>query len=387
MSHFFHYGSFIHILINSNLHSLKKGGKMKIISIANQKGGCGKTTTAINLSACLAFKGRQVLLIDMDPQGHSTMGLNIKTGETEKTVYDALCGNEGEKVGLGDVAVQVTEGFDFVPANIHLSTFEQQLSMAPGRENKLREIIEELHQNYDYVLIDCPPSLGLLTFNSLMASKEVFIPIDMGFFSLHGTKKLLEVIDLVRDKTGHEIRIKALATMYDRRTRIAKEILEEIRDHFKGATFKTVINFNVKLKEAASYGKSILDYDKKSRGYRDYLELADDVIAEEGLFKHVQPLESRMPATRPPQVEKRFIFHAPDAKSVKIVGSFNNWIPTNDYLMEQKEDGTWSKNITLPPGEYQYKFVVDGVRWVEDKNNSNVAINPFGARNSVLVVS
>ena len=360
---------------------------MKIISIANQKGGCGKTTTAINLSACLAFKGRKVLLIDMDPQGHSTMGLNVKTGESEKTVYDALFGSDGKKVALGDVTVQVSEGFDFVPANIRLSAFEQQLSMAPGRENKLKEIIEELDRIYDYILIDCPPSLGLLTFNSLMASKEVFIPIDMGFFSLHGTGKLLEIIDLVRSKTGHAIRVKALATMYDRRTRIAKEILEEIRDHFKGSTFKTVINYNVKLKEAVSYGKSILDYDKKSRGYRDYLELADDVITEERLFKHIQPLEPRIPALKPPQIEKRFIFHAPEAKSVKVVGSFNNWIPTNDYLMEQREDGTWSKNITLAPGEYQYKFIVDGARWVEDKNNSDVAINPFGDRNSVLVVS
>ena len=163
---------------------------MKIISIANQKGGCGKTTTAINLSAGLAYKGRQVLLIDMDPQGHSSMGLNIMPGDSEKTIYDALYGADGKKAALDEVIVQISDGFELVPSNIRLSVLEQQLSMVPGRENKLKEAIDELYQNYDYILIDCPPSLGLLTFNSLMASDEVIIPIDMGFFSLNGTTLL-----------------------------------------------------------------------------------------------------------------------------------------------------------------------------------------------------
>jgi chromosome partitioning protein len=162
---------------------------MKVISIANQKGGCGKTTTAINLSACLAFKGRQVLLIDMDPQAHSSMGLNIITKESEKSVYQALYSPDGKRVTLADVTVQIADGFEFVPSNIRLSVFEQQLSMVPGRENRLKETINELYKNYDYILIDCPPSLGLLTFNSLMSSDQVIIPIDMGFFSLYGTSK------------------------------------------------------------------------------------------------------------------------------------------------------------------------------------------------------
>ena len=360
---------------------------MKVISIANQKGGCGKTTTAINLSACLAFKGRKVLLIDMDPQAHSTIGLNINTNESGNSVYAALCEFEGKKVALGDVTVQISEGFDFIPANMHLSTFEQKLSMMPGREKRLKEAIEELHQNYDYTLIDCPPSVGLLTFNSLMASNEVLIPIDMGFFSLHGTGQLLEIIDLVRNKTGHEIAVKALATMYDRRTRIAKEILEDIRDHFKGSTLKTVINLNVKLKEAASYGKSILDYDRNSQGYKDYLELAGEVLDGNRLFGYLQPAEQKAPSLIPNHVKKELVLRAPHAKSVKIAGSFNNWTPTNDYLMDQTEDGKWSKVLSLAPGEYQYKFVIDDKIWVEDESNYRVKIDPYYGKNSVLVVS
>jgi chromosome partitioning protein len=360
---------------------------MKVISIANQKGGCGKTTTAINLSACLAFKGRKVLLIDMDPQAHSTMGLNINTKESGNTVYEALCEFEEKKVALCDVTMQICEGFDFVPANMHLSTFEQKLSMMPGREKRLKEAIEELHQNYDYTLIDCPPSLGLLTFNSLMASKEVLIPIDMGFFSLYGTGQLLEIIDLVREKTGHEIKVKALATMYDRRTRIAKEILGDIRDHFKGSALKTVINSNVKLKEAASYGKSILDYDRKSQGYKDYLELADEVLGENQLLGYQQPVEQKAPSHISNHVNKEFVLNAPHAKSVKIAGSFNNWTPTNDYLMAQNEDGKWYKVLSLAPGEYQYKFVIDDKTWVEDESNYKVEIDPYYGKNSVIEVS
>ena len=357
---------------------------MKVISIANQKGGCGKTTTAINLSACLAFKERKVLLIDMDPQAHSTMGLNIN--ESENTIYDVLCEFEGKKVALSDVAVQISEGFDFVSANIHLSTLEQKLSMTPGREMRLKKAIGDLSHYYDFILLDCPPSLGLLTFNSLMASEEVIIPIDMGFFSLHGTGQLLEIIELVRKKTGHEARIKALATMYDRRTRIAKEILQDIRDHFKDSTLKTVINLNVKLKEAASYGKSILDYDRNSQGYKDYLGLADEVLKEGLQFAYAQPAEQLMPSLISNHVEKEFVFHAPHAKSVKIVGSFNNWTPTNDHMMIKNQDGVWFKTLSFAPGEYQYKFVIDDEVWVEDKENYRVEIDPYYGKNSVLVV-
>lgn len=254
---------------------------MRIITIANQKGGCGKTTTSINLSASLALKGRKVLLIDMDPQGHAGAGLNIEVSEENPTIYNVLCRFDDEEITLDDVTIQVNDNLYLAPSNLTLSLLEQVLSMAEGRETRLKEAIEGSQQAYDYIVIDSPPSLGLITFNSLMASTEVYIPIDMGYFSLHGTGRLLEIVDLVRNKTGHAIRAKVIATKYDRRTKIAGEILSDIKNHFNGSMFNSVINTNVTLKEAVRSGKSIVDFRKSSSGYRDYSALAEEVIEEE----------------------------------------------------------------------------------------------------------
>lgn len=359
---------------------------MRVISIANQKGGCGKTTTAINLSACLSLKRRKVLLIDLDPQGHSGTGLNIDTDTLEKTVHHALGNAEGTRIALDEVTAKVTGNYDIAPSNLGLSTFEHNLSMIKGREARLREAIGGLNQLYDYVIIDCPPSLGLLTFNALMASTEVFIPIEMGLFSLHGTGKLLEILELVRAKTEHEMRLKVIATMFDRRTRIAKEILKDIRDHFKGKMFRTVINANVKLREAPGFGKSIVEYARNSRGCADYVALANEVLKEEKLLGAVKSVKQKKRPLERKHRKTQFLFHGPRASRVQIVGNFNNWAQSEDYYMQHREDGTWSKEIILAPGVYQYKFLVDD-EWMEDQNNPNVVEDPFGGRNSVIEVN
>jgi len=357
---------------------------VRIISIANQKGGCGKTTSSINLSACLAHKGRKVLLIDMDPQGHSAIGLNINISKLKKTVFDTLWDSNDAKVLLDDVTIRVDDNFDIAPSNISLSTFEQHLSMVQGRETKLKEAIDGLNTIYDYIIIDCPPSLGLLTFNSLIASKEVMVPIEMSLFSLQGISRLLEIITMVREKTGHEIRIKVIATMYDKRTRIAKEVLQDIKNHFNDSMFRTVVNTNVKLKEAASFGRSIVDYDQKAKGFRDYMALAKEVIAEEKVLG-IGHVEKTKPFPLPTLVEKQFFYHAPKANRVNIVGTFNNWNTSEESLMERKKDGTWSKRVYLAPGTYQYRFLIDDV-WVEDQNNSYQVDNVFGGKNSVVEI-
>jgi len=354
---------------------------MRIISIANQKGGCGKTTTAINLSACLANKGRKVLLIDMDPQGHSALHLNINSDELKKTVYDALFISNSCATRLDEVIIEIGNNFHIAPSNISLSTFDQHLSMVQGRETRLKEAIENLYQAYDYILIDCPPSLGLLTFNSLLASTEVIVPIEMSLFSLHGISKLMEILDLVQERTGHKIKINAIATMYDSRTRISKEVLKDIRDNFKDSMYKTVINLNVKLKEAASFGMSILDYQKKAQGVIDYTALANEVVKDEKRLG-MELVKQKKPFSK---IEKRFVFHAPDAISVKIVGSFNNWTPSEDSTMERDQEGKWSKRILLEPGKYEYKFLVNDI-WIEDNRNPNLADNAFGGKNSVIEI-
>ena len=237
---------------------------------------------------------------------------------------------------------------------------------APNRELRLKEAINKLDRSYDYILIDCPPSLGLLTLNSLMASTEIFIPIDMGYFSLQGAIQLMEIIELVREQTNHEIRVKAIATMYDKRTRISKEILRNLRAYFKESMFNSVINSNVKLREAASFGETIVEYDKMSQGFKDYIDLTVEVIEEEKL-EHLKPIkEQEEPSSIPYLIEKRFVYHAPEAKSIKIVGNFDHRVFTGELLMDPKGDGTWSKAVKLAPGEYQYQYVVDD-RWTESK--------------------
>ena len=356
---------------------------MRIISIANQKGGCGKTTTAINLSTGLAREGRKVLLLDLDPQGHAAMGLHIDSDALEKTIHDVLGNADGVKVVLDEVIVKVNKNFDIAPSNIGLSTFEQNLSMVPGRENRLKEAITGLCRHYDYILIDCPPSLGLLTFNALMASTEVFIPIEMGLFSLHGTSRLLGILNLIREKTGQEIRVKVIATMFDRRTRIAKEVLKDIEDHFGGSKFETVIDASVKLKEAASYGKSIHDYARKSKAGTDYMDLAKEVITEEKIPGLARRREGSF--LQPETGKMKFFLRAPEAHSVKVVGTFNNWNSNEDSLLERHDDGVWSKEVPLSPGIYQYKFLIDDI-WSEDRNNPRVVEDEFGGKNSVIEV-
>jgi chromosome partitioning protein len=358
---------------------------MRTISIANQKGGCGKTTTAINLSACLAHRGKKVLLIDMDPQGHAGLGLNINSDEKENTIFDILCPSNGGQLTLTDISENITENFDLVPADISLSIFDQHLSMVEGRENRLKQAINKVDQGYDIILIDCPPSLGLLTFNSLIASNEVIVPIEMSLFSLHGISKLLEIIDVVKKKAGHEMHVKVFGTMVDIRTRISREVLDEMRDHFDDMMFDTFIRSNVTLKEAAGFGKSILDYSQKASGFEDYMKLAEEVLSEEGMVGDEWFKEEDEPFILKTGSEKQFAIHAPDAESVKLAGNFNNWAPTDEFLMERDERGTWTKRVHLKPGTYQYRFLVDG-EWIEDRDNLSYVDNAYGGRNSIVEI-
>jgi len=246
---------------------------MPAISIANQKGGVGKSTTAINLSAALALKGKRVLLVDMDPQGATTVGLGLRNANP--TIYNVIL----DEAEIEDVIIPTQiEGLELIPSNIALSGAEIELSSQIGREYILRNKLAKIKDKYDYVIIDTPPSLGILTMNSLVASDEVIIPIQAEYYALEGIGLLLKAIKLVRERLGIPLEIRGfLITMFDKRTNLSKEVKEEVRRIFGEKVFRTMIPRNVKLAEAPSHGKPIFLYAPDSRGAKAYMKLAEEV--------------------------------------------------------------------------------------------------------------
>ena len=251
---------------------------MRIIASANQKGGCGKTTTAINLSYFLAGKGEKVLLIDFDPQAHATMGLNIDPSDLKISMYDVVRPWHNGSTGIKDILIPIGENFDLAPSSASLSAVEQELSGLTGRESKLLRAIEPLQNTYDYIIIDCPPSIGHLCFNALRACGEVIIPIDLSLFSLRGVSKLQEMITALKEKLDHDTNARALITMYDNRTRYSKQVFDEVKEVFRENMFETVIRYNIRLRETGDCGLPIGEYDKHAMGYKDYEDLAEEVI-------------------------------------------------------------------------------------------------------------
>jgi chromosome partitioning protein len=250
---------------------------MEVIAVANQKGGSGKTTTAINLAAYLSLKGKHTLLIDLDPQGAATTGLGIDKRTLKKTVYNTLIGD----LNLAEIIITTkVDGFDLAPTNIDLSGAELELVSQLGRETLLKQKIEKLN-GYDFVIIDTPPSLGLLTLNSLMACSTLLIPIQTEYYALEGMSQLLKVVDMVGERLGNKMKRRYLLTMYDSRTKLSKEVAQQVREHFKEYVFQAVIPRNVKLAEAPSYGMPIHLYDPDSAGATAYEQLANEVIGNE----------------------------------------------------------------------------------------------------------
>ncbi|HEV8293115.1 MAG TPA: AAA family ATPase, partial [Tepidisphaeraceae bacterium] len=207
---------------------------MRTLAIINQKGGCGKTTTSINLAACLARLGHKTLLVDMDPQGHCGVGLAVPEEQIERTIYDALIEERDGKVcSIAQIVWQIASDFDLAPSNIQLAAFEQVFAGRPGREDRLLRALQQVKETYSWCIIDCPPSVGLITFNALRACDEVIVPVETGFFSLHGLTKMMETLEVLRDKCNNEIQVRVLPTQYDTRTKLGREVLSELRSKFR----------------------------------------------------------------------------------------------------------------------------------------------------------
>jgi len=416
---------------------------MRCVAVINQKGGCGKTTVAINLAACLAEQSRHTLLVDMDSQSHCSVGLAIPEDQVEHNIYDVLISAHSDsQVPLKNIIWQISQNFDLAPAGIELAALEPQLAGKDHREDCLRDVLAREGMEYDYVIIDCPPSVGLLTFNALRAADEVIIPVETGYFALHGLGRQLETLQVLQKQCQQKITFRVLASMYDVRTKLAREVLCEIRKYYSERMCKTIVNFNTKLKEAASFGQPITEYNPSSKGMKDFMALAREIIninhsemagdsaliardaeavenqlriisrsanellaesqqligakknldakADAGPDKRaaavsVQEKIDNFYGVRQNQGVVKFVALYPKAKSVCLAGDFNNWRPESTPMDFADDKGRWAVELSLAQGQYRYRYVVDG-RWQQDPYNEQAERNEFGEYNSILTV-
>ena len=360
---------------------------MRVISIVNQKGGCGKTTTTVNLAGCLAADGHRVLVIDIDPQAHSTLGLGVDPDELDENLYEVLA-DPGGHDRLPEVTIEVADNLDLAPSGIVLSALEQKLAAErdESRTERLSSAMQGVKDRYDFVLIDCPPNVGLLTFNALRASGEVIVPLETSRFAIHGVQKLMETIALLAERLGLEIDVRVLPTLYDGRTRFARKTLTEIRALFKDMCFDTVIRLNVKLREAAARGTPICFYAPSAHGALDYASLSVEVEAFSPATDAASLGTAPDTTSSPREVVVRF--RDPNASDVRIAGDFNGWVPdkgVRSLIESEGQQRTWTKVLLLPPGTYQYRYVVDG-EWRADPDNPRSVPSPSGRNNSLLVI-
>jgi chromosome partitioning protein len=381
---------------------------MRVITIFNHKGGCGKTTTAINVAAAMADPKRRVLLVDLDPQAHATVGCGVREDEVELSTWHLMRGDQAadRPLGLPDVAWEIFEGFYLAPASGALATIEQTLAGVDGRESRLRQLVASAGDRYDVLVIDCGPSMGLLSVNALMAATEILIPVDLAFFSLYGLTRTLETIRLIGDRTGREPTVRILATMYDTRMRSMRRSLTAIRDQHGPMVLETVIRFSVALREAAAMGSPIVEFLPGSRGHEDYQALAQELLAaglhlaseqqarEEAALARLQEQAvdekiAMVYGATPIEGGVRFVCHVPGAKRVQVAGDFNQWNVANgdsEMAPAPEQPDVWVREFRLAPGRYAYRLILDG-RWCSDPANPYVESNPYGELNSVVEVS
>ena len=366
---------------------------MKIIAIANQKGGCGKTTTAINLSACLGRKNQRVLLLDMDPQGHASLGLGQQASELPG-LYEVI----NNEACLSDVILPaMQQGLDLVPSTISLAAAEHLLSCMPERDRLLSMLLKQVENDYDYVIIDCPPSLGLLSINAIIAANQIIMPVEMSLFSLDGINRLRETIDMICTQYDLNIPFTLLPTMVDLRTRLAREFMGHIENNYKPEEISdTRIHNTVRLKEAVCDGKPIIDFAPNSIAANDYDQLANEVIAgidmraKDELGLQIEKMEKLQKETTEDQwaqhnpLQQVILNYQKNTGDIQIAGDFNGWIPDKDVETQVSNDQL-QKIFSLEPGRYEYRIIVDGI-WQHDPNNPQQVDNAIGGSNSLLQV-
>ncbi|MEX0886181.1 MAG: AAA family ATPase [Phycisphaeraceae bacterium] len=420
---------------------------MRSIAIINQKGGCGKTTVSINLAASLAAKGQRTLLLDMDPQAHCALGLAVPETQIEHSITDLLRRGLDGSLSISEVTWQIARNLDLVPSTMALAGLEQQLSTASDRDRRLAQVLSPVQDDYDFCVIDCPPAIGLLTFNALRAADEVLIPVETGYYAMQGSIRQEQTINMLARRAGHEVRFKVLATMYDVRTKLAREILGELRRQFGDKLLPVLINFSSKLKEAASFGQPITEYDAASRGMQDFERLAAWLLANppvradalagsrvvgttpgmtraaelaeraRALTARTADLTARLAddpelgsprvapapaagstatvAAAPTQRLDRlygarftaqgllFVQPVGDAHRIAVMGDFNDWDAGRTPLTRDAQLGVWQACVPVPPGRYRYRLVVDG-QAMADPHNKRVEMGEDGQPHNVV---
>jgi chromosome partitioning protein len=351
----------------------------------NQKGGCGKTTIAINLCGALNQLERRVLLIDLDPQAHATLGLGVDSESQRTTAYELL---RDESVALADAVVPLNDRLSLVPANTALSAIEQQLAHEMGREYRLGEKLSRSAPGaFDFVVVDCPPSVGLLTFNALVAVDEVLIPVDASYFALNGLSKLRETIDVIEDELEHPLHVHVVCNNLDTRTHFSNDLLAEVERFHSAVLVDSFISHSVRLKETAAQGVTVFELDRSSKPAAQFLSLAREIIERAPAAASVAMEAWKEAIAGPRRVPEGVMFalEAPAAADVVVTGEFTNWSRRGVPLSRDSRDGMWKTTVDIAPGEYEYRFIVDGV-WIRDPNNRDYTRNEFGQENSLLVV-
>ena len=357
---------------------------MNTIAIANQNGGCGKTTTAVNLAAACAETGMSVLLVDLDPQGHASLALGLDTAMLGRSMRDALM---RPAVSMNEIILPVMENYDIAPSNIVLASVEQELAGEPERESRLAIALRELPKEYDLVLIDCAPSLGFLTINALVAADEAIVPVESSSFSLHGLERFLDTIDMVERNMAKQINVRALATLFNPRTRYGRRVFEELTERFGDRLFATSIRCSVVVKEAAARGVPVGAIRRNSTVHQDYLALAAELAGSVPVITIEGPPaeEEGQPGPLVRGGTVRFRLYSPEASTVQVAGEFNEWNPLEGRMEPDIDAGLWVFDIDLAPGRYRYRFVVDGA-WIEDPAMPYEE-SAAGYRNSVVEVA
>jgi len=347
---------------------------MRIISVVNQKGGCGKTTLSVNLAAALSRMGNNTLLIDLDPQAHATfaLGYSQKTYEG-KTSYDIFRFHmDGTEISYDDLILNTRQRMSFIPANMLLSAAEINLGSVNGAATILsRSLMDPYFEKYQFVVIDSPPSFGFLTLNSMYAAETILVPIDLSYFSFNGVNSVYRVTSLLNKETGKSPRVQFVLNIYDQRSNFARDLEKDAVSKLAQNLLASKVRSSVRLREAAKLGKTIFEHDPKCPAALDFYNLTSELLNTESAVMDA--------------AIKEFSLNAPKAGAVYVLGDFNGWKKCDANRLTKLESGAWAGHFNLKKGKYRYKYLVDD-KWMPDPSNPETETNMFGSKDSVLTI-